>query len=99
MRRRTEYDFPRRLETQQLGQRAYGAPSRIAAECDTPARDRAEATAEREDIDQSLGRMLVPAVAGVDHGLLGFRGHALCRALFVMTDNEGIAQARADGGA
>src|SRR5207244_9760453 len=41
--------------------------------------------------------MLVPAVASVDDGLLGFGRHAFGSAVLVMAHNDGVAQARDHG--
>ena len=99
VRRRAEHDLLRSFETQQLHQRAHHASPRVAAECDALAADRAEPAPHRVDIDQRLGRMLVPAVAGVDDRRHGCGSHAGGRAILVVAHDDRIAQTRDDGGA
>jgi hypothetical protein len=55
-----------------MDQRADRASPRIAAECDASASDRAETASQREDIDESLGGMLIPASPALITGVCDF---------------------------
>jgi len=62
----------------------------VAADRDRQPLDPPQPAADGERVEQSLGRMLAGAVAGIDDGAIHDRGHIGSGALGLVTDDEDV---------
>jgi len=89
---RTKHHFPGQFVTQQMHERAHRAAARVTAESDAASLDRSQIPAHGMQIDQRLGRMLVPSVACIDHRFARPDRDLRRGADIVMTDDDGVAK-------
>jgi len=71
-------------------ERATPAVQDVAADRDGEPAEPAFAPANRQSVEQCLGRVLVTAVAGIDDGAVQFFGEQLNRARFGMADDQHV---------
>ena len=71
------------------------AVQNVAADRDRAAFERSEMLSQRQRVEQGLGRMLVCAVAGIDHRAIDQRRHFFRRAVLAVAEDERVGLHRA----